>query len=149
MYWRGLVHDLSKFRMSEFVPYAQHFYDEHGRAYMLGDGWESDMAFAYAWMLHAHKNSHHWQFYVMPEDHTRVSLTDHEVTRSVVHAMPTDAVKEMVCDWIGVGEAQGTPDMVQWWIKNREKLILHPGTRKLVEELVLVKWNKKEVCERQ
>ena len=28
--WRGLVHDVSKFRPSEFIPYARYFYNPDG-----------------------------------------------------------------------------------------------------------------------
>ena len=29
LYWRGLVHDMSKFRPSEFIPYARYFYGDY------------------------------------------------------------------------------------------------------------------------
>ena len=28
LYWRGIIHDLSKFLPSEFIPYANYFYNK-------------------------------------------------------------------------------------------------------------------------
>ena len=153
--WRGLVHDLSKFRPSEFVPYAMHFYNMCGEIKPWRDSTgyykpteTGDPEFDVAWMKHFRRNEHHWQAWLVPEDGTRINPSDHETVRAIVHAMPVAVAKEMVCDWVGAGMAQGKPDTVAWRIQNRGKLILHPDTRKLVENLVLVVWNVKQVVER-
>ena len=38
-YWRGIMHDMSKFRPSEFIPYAIYFYEDYNRDWKkLRDG---------------------------------------------------------------------------------------------------------------
>ena len=70
LYWRGLMHDISKFRPSEFVPYAVYFYGDknanetYSGFYKPGD----DTYFDGAWLKHIHRNPHHWQHWVLRED---------------------------------------------------------------------------------
>ncbi len=52
--WRGLVHDLSKFRPSEWGPYVESFYGGWGKD---RPQWVKD-AFNVAWLAHIHKNPH-------------------------------------------------------------------------------------------
>ena len=58
--------------------------------------------------------------------------------------MSAIAVKEMVCDWIGAGKAQGFvspkedryPETRKWYQKNKAKMSLHPTTRAQVEYIL-------------
>ena len=139
--WRGLLHDLSKFYPSEFVPYANYFY---GNKSDIKKGRNStgyykptdtgDVAFDFAWLLHQKRNRHHWQWWILPEDNGGVKILEmQEVYRT-----------EMLCDWIGAGKAQGhfspEDDYLQetrnWWNANNHKMQLHPNTRKYFIELL-------------
>ncbi len=128
--WRGLVHDLSKFLPSEFVPYARYFFpggkkkvrrDRTGYYKPTDTG---DPRFDQAWFLHQKRNEHHWQYWALPEDVEGVKILP----------MTDRARREMVCDWKGAGRAQGTPDTRAWFRKNSHKLQLHPETRRWLEE---------------
>jgi len=76
--WRGLVHDLSKFRISEWFAYVNQFYGEWGYRYSqerdggcgdeLARQAETFAAFDKAWLLHQHRNPHHWQAWLLRED---------------------------------------------------------------------------------
>ena len=48
-------------------------------------------------------------------------------------AMPVRYVTEMLCDWIGAGLAQGSPDTLRWYQTRGYRLPLHPITRAIVE----------------
>lgn len=130
---QGLFHDLSKWRPDEFVPYARFFYAKPRRDatgyYKPTD--TGDAAFDFAWLLHQKRNPHHWQWWLLPEDDGGVKVL----------AMPHRFRLEMVCDWVGAGKAQGffsPPDdpyreTRAWYIKNKDKMQLHPDTRRWVE----------------
>jgi hypothetical protein len=127
LYWRGLVHDLSKLLPSEFFPYARFFYvkkakvrDETGYYKPTDTG---DAAFDFAWLLHQKRNDHHWQWWILPEDEGGVKVLPMSETARV----------EMLCDWRGAGRALGTPDVVAWYRKNGHKMQLHDETRDWVE----------------
>jgi len=125
LFWRGLVHDLSKLLPSEFFAYANYFYGGHRDAVPEA----VDRAFDKAWLLHQHRNPHHWQFWVLREDSGATKVMD----------MPKQYVKEMVCDWVGAGRAitGKTGTTCDWYKANREQMLLSDNTRRRVEELLL------------
>lgn len=131
--WRGVVHDLSKLRPSEFIPYARHFHgpgaggikegrDKTGYYKPTDTG---DKAFDFAWLLHQKRNKHHWQWWVLPEDEGGLKVLE----------MPQKYRLEMLADWRGAGLAQGTPDTKAWYLANRDKMSLDPTTRSWLEGL--------------
>lgn len=92
LWWRLLVHDLSKFRPSEWLPYAESFYGPHewkARPPGLKD------AFNRAWLLHQQRNDHHWQSWCLLEDSGDFKILE----------MSANAEMEMLCDWAGAGRA--------------------------------------------
>lgn len=119
---QGILHDLSKFLPDEWIPYANFFYgnypDEEAKDRI-------EIEFLKAWLRHIHRNPHHHQYWVLREDSGRVLPLD----------MPMKYRKEMLADWIGAGKAQGHGnDVHEWYAENRDKMFLHPDTRKWIEE---------------
>lgn len=133
---RGLLHDISKLRPDEFIPYAKYFYgywikenEWHGdiRNYYPYELTEMyiNQKFDLAWLHHQKRNPHHWQYWLLQEDDGKLKVLD----------MPIEYKKEMLADWRGVGKAiNGLDDTKNWYIKNKDKMILHENTRKWVEE---------------
>lgn len=120
LYWRGIMHDLSKFYPSEFIPYARFFY---------GDKSKAKYSFDMAWLKHQKRNPHHWQWWLLQND------TDGFVALD----MSDVYVKEMVCDWIGAGMAiTGKREYKEWYEKNKDKMIFSAGTKAKVEFFVSV-----------
>jgi len=134
LYWRGLMHDNSKFFPSEFLPYANFFYGRNAKQvaeerkknkgyYKPTD--TGDPKFDFAWLLHQKKNKHHWQWWILPEDEGGLKVL----------VMPIKYVDEMMCDWIGAGKAQGVGTTTcDWWQANNHKMQLHPWVREYIEE---------------
>lgn len=117
-----VIHDWSKFLPSEWCPYAETFYEVDG-----SKRYHETPEFASAWNLHQKRNAHHWQFWVLYWDRGELEPI----------AMPSKFVKEMVADWMGAGRAiTGRWETKQWYEKNKEKIKLHPTTRKMVEDLL-------------
>ena len=126
--WVGITHDLSKFRPSEWFPYANYFGGniKKGRD---GTGYykptdTGDKAFDFAWLLHQKRNKHHWQWWILPEDGGGIKILP----------MTDKYRKEMLADWKGAGKAQGTPNCKKWYLTNKNKMQLHPETRRWIEE---------------
>lgn len=161
--WRGLVHDLSKFRWREWWPYVDKFYGpkrptaaETGRNITLGCGYNTihegdflsvvtdtrtevihwrpsarcqedvDYDFDVAWLHHQKSNPHHWQYWILIRD----------TGAEVILPMPEVYIREMVADWRGAGRAVEKPDTLAWYAANKDKMRLHPDTRKRVEQLL-------------
>ena len=131
LYWRGLVHDLSKLLPSEWFPYVNHFHGPWAEEYMSDDD-SIDPPFDFAWLQHQKRNDHHWQYWILREDDGKTK----------VFPMPPDARMEMACDWLGANLAQGGtglygPRSVQTWYSEKKGcMLLHKDTRKWVEEFL-------------
>lgn len=136
--WRAITHDLSKFRPSEWFPYAFYFYgDSNGETlrlmaeYGLGElipyGMAPEDKFNVAWLHHQHRNPHHWQYWILREDSGGTKLMP----------IPKQYVLEMVADWMGAGRAiTGKWDVVEWYKKNYDEIQLCGDARKMVDELM-------------
>lgn len=117
----GIMHDLSKLLPSEWIPYAEFFYGNHGkkRPQPVYD------AFMAAWMFHQRRNAHHWQYWVLRRDDGVVQPLE----------MPDRYRREMLADWRGVGPARGEGDDSRaWYQKNKHVIQLHPVTRRWIED---------------
>lgn len=135
--WQLLLHDWDKFLPDEWFPYVASFYgpkyphlldihgDERNRALDSGHYKEKiGEAFDYAWLLHQKRNKHHHQWWLLPEDDGGTKTL----------WIPYNHLKEMLADWIGAGLAQGKPDTLAWYLKNRDKMRLHPRSREWLED---------------
>jgi hypothetical protein len=77
--------------------------------------------------LHQHRNPHHWQHWLLRTDRGDVLAIE----------MPRRYALEMVADWMGAGRAiTGRWECAEWYAKNREKIVLHENTRRLVDGIL-------------
>ena len=134
LYWRGLIHDWSKFRPSEWRPYAEFFYGTGAKPRRDSTGYykptdTGDAAFDFAWLLHQKRNKHHWQWWVLPEDEGGIKVLE----------MQEPYRTEMLCDWRGAGRSYGTPDTVKWYIANKDKMRLGLLTREFIERKLFIR----------
>ena len=89
---RGLVHDLSKFSPTEFIPGAK-FYADGKRS--PNEREREETGYSAAWMHHKGRNPHHWEYWfdVSPVTHR------YEPVR-----MPIDYLKESFCDRVAASK---------------------------------------------
>jgi len=121
--WLALIHDASKFLPSEWMPYANTFYKSDG-----SKQYDETPAFNVAWLKHQHRNPHHWQHWILRMDSGN----------TVAQEIPMRYVLEMVADWMGAGRAiTGKWESAEWYEKNRDKIVLHEKTRKLIDGIIL------------
>jgi hypothetical protein len=131
LWWRGIKHDWSRFLPSEWMQYTRFFYMESGEVvrHKNTTGYykateTGDSSFEMAVHLHLHRNDHHWEWWCIPRAEGLPKVLE----------MSDDARTEMICDWMGAGRAKGTPDTVEWYKRNKDKLLFHPRTREIVEK---------------
>lgn len=167
--WRLLVHDWSKFRPSEWRPYAAYFYGEtpeaiverraakwrriseesHGPMSPAAEAGhlsavrgeladlirERQAAFNRAWLLHIHRNPHHWQHWILHEDSGKTLVL-------LPEAVVAD---EMLADWIGAGTkilkrptlAECIAETITWYGKNCNVMQLRQPVRQRIEATLL------------
>ncbi len=136
---RLVLHDLSKFRPSEWMPYTAYFYGGP----RIANAEPADPAeaavdrrikarFQYAWLLHIHRNPHHWQHWLLRQDDGK----------TITLIPPAWVADEMVADWIGAGGTilawpsmrQKVGETIVWYTRNREIMVLREPVRALVEQ---------------
>lgn len=135
IFWLGIIHDWSKFRPSEFIPYARHFYgqDRIGQVEKEKvEGYDKsrdveDEDFNKAWLYHIHRNKHHWQYWVLIQDENE----------DMVLEMPLRYRNELLADWVGAGKAiTGKDNIKEWYLKHADKFRFAPTTRDRIELII-------------
>lgn len=152
-----ILHDWDKFLPDEWFPYAACFYTPTG-----GKQYVETAAFAYAWRKHQQRNKHHWQYWLVlcrpdrfhlklrttnivyydrgtPEVVLKMgdgSWTQYPASDNYTYVpeeMPTPALREMLADWKGAGQAVGKPNTLQWYSANRDQILLGQQSRYWIE----------------
>ena len=139
--WRliilGIVHDWSKFRPSEYIPYARYFYGDYPKHNEVTAGFKYNYTGLYhedierrfdkAWLYHIHRNKHHWQHWLLQEDDGPLKKIP----------IPMLYLLEMIADWRGAGMAiTGKDNIVEWYGSNRDKIQVRDLQRKFIEKKI-------------
>ena len=117
-------HDRSKYSRVEYNAYDAYFY-RGNRSHQVVT------AFDYAWLWHIHHNPHHWQYWVLLEDDPKTGEKFKPLE------MPEPIVFEMISDWWSFSWKDGNLyEIFDWYDEHKDKMILHPKTRKLVMDIL-------------
>lgn len=115
-------HDASKSKPDEYEAYDAYFYGGN-RSYAVVQ------AFQRAWLLHIHRNPHHWQHWVL--------INDDPGEGEVLLEMPYNYIIEMICDWWAFSWAEGNlSEIFSWYDEHKDYIKLNPKTRETVEDIL-------------
>ena len=122
--WQGIIHDLSKFSPTEFVPSAKYFQGDKSPIEAEKDA----LGYSDTWLHHKAHNKHHWEYWCDYNNDNGEVLP---------HRIPYKYVVEMICDWIGAGMVyesskwtQASP--MEYYKKVRVGRHFHPQTEMLI-----------------
>ena len=125
---QGLTHDLSKYSPTEFWEGARYY--QGNRSPNAAE--REDKGYSEAWMHHKGRNRHHYEY-----------CTDmNRQTRSYESVpMPKRYLAEMVMDRIAAcktyeGKAYTPASALNYFLKSRERELMHPKTREELEVLL-------------
>lgn len=115
--WRGIKHDLSKYSPTEFFESAKYFTGDRSPI----DNCKDANGVSYAWQHHKGRNPHHWEYWIDEVG------SDNPVGR----LMPYKYAVEMICDYIGAGQAYekeswSPQSQYEWWQNKKEHVKMHP-----------------------
>ena len=117
-------HDASKTKVDEYDAYDEYFYgnDKDKTKKVLDD-------FNRAWLLHIHRNPHHYQYWVLINDDPEEGM--------VVLDMPYHYILEMICDWWSFSWKSGNLfEIFAWYEQRKEYMKLSDTTRMVVESIL-------------
>ena len=117
-------HDRSKIEPDEYYFYDDYFYlRKNNRSAEVVDN------FHRAFLMHMHRNPHHWQYWVMSADNKG------EPSRCI--EMPLAYIFEMICDWWSFSwRKDDLTEIFKWWDDHKDYIQLHKKTRKAVEKIL-------------
>lgn len=115
-------HDNSKFEESEYIPYEKYFYGNN-RSYEVVD------EFRKAWLLHIHRNPHHWQYWILRNDDPDEG--------EILLDMPDCYILEMICDWWSFSwKQEKLNEIFKWYLDHKNYIKFSDYTRKKVENIL-------------
>ncbi len=111
-----LEHDKSKNQEDEYRAYDKYFYGNKS--------FDVTQEFNKAWLLHIHRNPHHWQHWILVND---------DGGEEILIEMPKIYVIEMICDWWSFSWKKGNLfEIFDWYDERKDIIKLHKKTRVLV-----------------
>lgn len=115
-------HDTSKMNKDEYDAYDAYFYGGNKSFQVVED-------FNRAWLLHIHRNPHHWQYWILRNDDPDKG--------EILIDMPDCYIIEMICDWWSFSWKKGDlREIFRWYEERREYIKLSQNTRMKVEEVL-------------
>lgn len=115
-------HDQSKTEPDEYEAYDAYFYGGNRSYQVVQD-------FNYAWLLHIHRNPHHWQYWMLQNDDPELG--------EIVLDMPMNYIIEMICDWWSFSWSKGDlMEIFKWYEERKNYIKLSEMTRGEVESIL-------------
>lgn len=131
LYWQGLLHDLSKYSPTEFIPGVRYYQGNRSpnNAQREAEGCST------AWLHHKGRNKHHYEYWIDYNSDRDVSMAGMK--------MPVKYVIEMFCDRVAASkiynkEKYTDGDSLAYYMKGKGGHIIHPETEKLLLELLVM-----------
>lgn len=127
LYWRGMVHDLSKYNLVELIPgmkYANGKVSPHVFQ-------RKKYGYSAAWLHHKAHNKHHYQYWI-----------DSQNDNDVPAEMPIKYFIEMVCDRIAACKTylkeQYTIDAALKYYNDHTPTQIHPKTNRMLHTALTI-----------
>ncbi len=127
---RGLLHDLSKYTLTEFIPGAKYYTGKRSPNELERD----EYGYSKAWMHHKGQNRHHFEYWTDYNPQTR---------RVEPVKMPLVFVIEMFCDRVAAnkiyrGNEYRDCHPIEYFMGGKDNRVIHPKTSDLLESLLVM-----------
>lgn len=127
LYWQGIIHDLSKYSITEFKESARYFQGTETPINKI----KAELGYSYAWLHHKGKNKHHWEYW-----------TDFFDGKIKACPIPKKYIQEMCCDMIGASKAYlkgkyNKSEPLIYFLERKDKFLMTEENKKYLEELLV------------
>jgi len=126
LYWQGIVHDLSKYSLTEFKESAKYFQGNGTPINKI----KEELGYSIAWLNHKGKNKHHWEYW-----------TDfyHGEVRPI--KIPVKYIEEMCCDMIGASKAYNkkkynSKEPLKYFLDRKDNFLMEETSKVYLESLL-------------
>lgn len=126
LYWQGIVHDLSKFSITEFAQSAKYFQGTETPINKI----KVKLGYSKAWLHHKGRNKHHWEYWIDFYDGVLKPCP-----------IPEKYLKEMCCDMIGASKAYNkekynNQEPLNYFLKHKNNWVATEETLNYVENFL-------------
>lgn len=125
---RGLLHDISKYSPTEFIPGAKYYQGSRSP----NEAEREEYGYSKAWLHHKGRNRHHFEYW-----------TDYDTVTKELTAvkMPRVFLIEMFCDRVAASkiynkESYNDSLPLQYFLKAKKVRFIHPETSEDIEFLL-------------
>lgn len=130
IFMRGILHDMSKYSPSEFIPGAKNFQGTRSP----NEKERELYGYSVAWLHHKGRNRHHFEYWVDVNPKTKV----YEPVK-----MPIKFLKEMFCDRVAAskiyqGKNYTDAHPLEYFSKGKARNYMHKETAELLESLLIM-----------
>ena len=130
IFMRGILHDMSKYSPSEFIPGAKNFQGTRSP----NEKERELYGYSVAWLHHKGRNRHHFEYWVDVNPKTKV----YEPVK-----MPIKFLKEMFCDRVAAskiyqGKNYTDSHPFEYFAKGNARNYMHKETAELLERLLIM-----------
>lgn len=120
--WNTYHHDHTKYNIEEYDAYDEYFYGNN-KSYEVVNNFNK------AWLMHIHKNPHHWQHWVL--------INDNPDEGEIILDMPYEFIVEMICDWWSFSWKNGDLyEIFKWYDEHKDYMKLSESTRTTVDYIL-------------
>ena len=131
LYRQGLLHDLSKYSPTEFLVGAKYYQGTRSP----NNAEKEKKGYSSSWLHHKGRNKHHFEYWI-----------DFSLDKSkglVGHKMPVNYVVEMMMDRIAAckvykGKEYTDRSPLEYYQREKDFIVIHPETRRLLEKLLIM-----------
>jgi len=129
LYKQGMLHDLSKYSLAEFIPSVKYFaYGKHSP----NENERIQKGYSSAWLHHKGRNKHHCEYWF------DFSKTENKY---VPVKMPNKYIAESVCDRIAASKIYNKNNfkrqmVLDYFLREEDHLVMHEETKKKMKELL-------------
>ena len=132
LYKQGLLHDLSKYSPTEFIPGVKYFQGNRSpnNAQREAEGCST------AWLHHKGRNKHHYEYWIdYPAKGGNGSLIGME--------MPVNYVVEMFCDRVAASKIYQEKNYtdahpLEYFTRAKDRILIHENTKALLEKALTI-----------
>ena len=128
--FQGLTHDLSKYSPTEFIPGAKYYLGTRSP----NEAERNEKGYSSAWLHHKGRNRHHYEYWMDYNVQTK---------RMEPVEMPMKYFKEMFCDRVAAskiyqGKSYTNAHPLEYFLRAKDRIIIHPKTAALLEECLIM-----------
>lgn len=127
---RGLLHDLSKYSPTEFIPGAKYYTGIKSP----NEGERDEYGYSRAWLHHKGRNRHHFEYW---NDYNKIEK------RVMPVKMPLKFAVEMFCDRVAAskiyqGDNYTISHPLEYYSRAKTTRFIHPETAAFLESLLVM-----------